>query len=180
MGLGVNSGGMSKGGPIWPGGKSSPSQPLKGAEEAFELHKEVSAPGIKSAGGSTPVKETSPQVQTQKTQETTLPTKVSQLSPKDIFQQLANINVPINSNNQQLALLMAAHGIEISEESFGLVNKLLKGKKGIQTKKNLDSDRASNAYSFVGNLKRPFDTIQWLCSKTQSSKDGYGFLFLKL
>ena len=59
------------------------------------------------------------------------------------------------------------------------VKKLLKGKKGIETKKNLDSDRASNAYSFVGNLKRPFDTIQWLCSKTQSSKDGYGFLFFE-
>ena len=59
------------------------------------------------------------------------------------------------------------------------VKRLLKGKKGIQTKKNLDSDRASNAYSFVGNLKRPFDTIQWLCSKTQSSKDGYGFLFFE-
>jgi len=59
------------------------------------------------------------------------------------------------------------------------VKKLMKGKKGIETKKNLDSDRASNAYSFVGNLKRPFDTIQWLCSKTQSSKDGYGFLFFE-
>ena len=59
------------------------------------------------------------------------------------------------------------------------VKKLLKDKKGIRTKKNLDSDRASNSYSFVGNLKRPFDTIQWLCSKTQSSKDGYGFLFFE-
>ena len=59
------------------------------------------------------------------------------------------------------------------------VKKLLKGKKGIETKKKLDSDQASNAYSFVGNLKRPFDTIQWLCSKTQSSKDGYGFLFFE-
>ena len=59
------------------------------------------------------------------------------------------------------------------------VKKLLKDKKGIQTKKNLDSDRATNSYSFVGNLKRPFDTIQWLCSKTQSSKDGTGFLFFE-
>ena len=59
------------------------------------------------------------------------------------------------------------------------VKDLLKGKRGIETKKNLDSDRASNSYSFVGNLKRPFDTIQWLCSKTQSSKDGYGFLFFE-
>ena len=59
------------------------------------------------------------------------------------------------------------------------VKKLLKDKKGIQTKKNLDSDQATNSYSFVGNLKRPFDTIQWLCSKTQSSKDGTGFLFFE-
>ena len=59
------------------------------------------------------------------------------------------------------------------------VTKLLKEKKGIETSKNIDSDRASNSYSFVGNLKRPFDTIQWLCSKTQSSKDGYGFLFFE-
>ena len=59
------------------------------------------------------------------------------------------------------------------------VKELLKGRRGIETKKNLDSDRASNSYSFVGNLKRPFDKIQWLCSKTQSSKDGYGFLFFE-
>ena len=59
------------------------------------------------------------------------------------------------------------------------VKKLLKIKKGIETKKNLDSDQATNSYSFVGNLKRPFDTIQWLCSKTQSSKDGTGFLFFE-
>ena len=59
------------------------------------------------------------------------------------------------------------------------VKKLLKDQKGIQTKKNLDSDQASNAYSFVGNLKRPFDTIQWLCAKAQSSKDESGFLFFE-
>ena len=59
------------------------------------------------------------------------------------------------------------------------VKKLLKDKKGIETKKNLDSDQATNSYSFVGNTKRPFDTIQWLCSKTQSSKDGTGFLFFE-
>ena len=58
------------------------------------------------------------------------------------------------------------------------VTRLLKEKKGIETSKNLDSDRASNSYSFVGNLKRPFDTIQWLCSKTQST-NGYGFLFFE-
>ena len=35
--------------------------------------------------------------------------------------------------------------------------------KGLQTSKNLDKDESANSYSFVGNLKRPFDTIQWLC-----------------
>ena len=48
---------------------------------------------------------------------------------------------------------------------------------GLKTKKNLDSDEAANSYSFVGNLRRPFDTIQWLCSKAQSSKKNFGFLF---
>ena len=52
-------------------------------------------------------------------------------------------------------------------------------KKGIQTSKKLDKDRATNRYSFVGNLKRPFDTIQWLCPKTQSSKESFGFLFFE-
>jgi len=57
------------------------------------------------------------------------------------------------------------------------VKKLLKQKTAIGTKKNLDSDNAANSYSFVGNLKHPFDTIQWLCPKTQASKDSFGFLF---
>ncbi len=133
--MNVNSGGMSGGGPIWPGGKSSPAQPLKGAEEAFELHKEVSAPGIKTAGA-TEIKETAPQVQTQKPQETTVPTKVTQLTPKDVYQQLANIGVSVNNDSREIALLMTAHGIEISEESFGLINKLLKGKKSKAAKES--------------------------------------------
>ena len=49
--------------------------------------------------------------------------------------------------------------------------------KGIQTKKKLEKDQAANSYSFIGNLKRPIDTIQWLCPKTQSSKTNFGFLF---
>ena len=56
---------------------------------------------------------------------------------------------------------------------------LIGDKKGVQTSKNLDNtDRTINSYSFVGNFKRPFDTIQWLCSKSQS-KDGSGFLFFE-
>ena len=54
---------------------------------------------------------------------------------------------------------------------------LEKDKKGIKTKKEIKTDRAVNAYSFVGNLKRPFDTIQWLCPKSQSSDKNFGFLF---
>ena len=44
--------------------------------------------------------------------------------------------MPVNDHNQELALLMAAHGIEISEESFGLINKLLKGKKSKAAKES--------------------------------------------
>ena len=72
-----------------------------------------------------------------------------------------------------------------------IVMELLVGDiKGIQTAKTLfgpkdedlgedkiKKDRATNSYSFVGNLKRPFDTIQWLCPKAQSATDDFGFLF---
>ena len=54
---------------------------------------------------------------------------------------------------------------------------LISDKRGIQTSKNLDKDQAFNKYTFVGNLKRPFDTIQWLCPKAASTDDECGFLF---
>ena len=57
------------------------------------------------------------------------------------------------------------------------VKKLLKDPTAIGTKKNLESDEAANSYSFVGNLNHPFETVQWLCPKTQASKDSFGFLF---
>ena len=41
----------------------------------------------------------------------------------------------------------------------------------------MESDQSFNKYSFVGNLKRPFDTIQWLCPKAQASTNSFGFLF---
>ena len=51
-------------------------------------------------------------------------------------------------------------------------------KNGIKfTEKKLEKDQAANSYAFVGNLKRPIDTIQWLCPKTQSSTTDFGFLF---
>ena len=62
----------------------------------------------------------------------------------------------------------------------GTVKELLKtDTKGIQTSKNLESDDAANSYAFVGNLKRPLDTIQWLCPKAQSSTKNFGFLFFE-
>ena len=62
----------------------------------------------------------------------------------------------------------------VSQTVFEL---LIGDKKGIQTSKKLDKHDATNSYSFVGNLKRPFDTVQWLCPKTQSSAKNFGFLF---
>ena len=71
----------------------------------------------------------------------------------------------------------------ISDTVFEL---LVGDKKGIQTKKTLfgpkktedgSEDRATNSYSFVGNLKHPFEVIQGLCAKAQSAKDNFGFLF---
>ena len=62
-----------------------------------------------------------------------------------------------------------------------VVELLVGDSKGIGTSKTLfgpkENDRATNSYSFVGNLKRPFDTIQWLCPKAQSATDDFGFLF---
>ena len=63
----------------------------------------------------------------------------------------------------------------ISDTVFEL---LVGDKKGIQTKKTLfgpkktddgSEDRATNSYSFVGNLKHPFEVIQGLCAKAQSA-----------
>ena len=54
---------------------------------------------------------------------------------------------------------------------------LIDDKRGIQTSKNLDKDQAFNKYSFIGNMKRPFDTIQWLCPKAATDDKNCGFLF---
>ena len=61
-----------------------------------------------------------------------------------------------------------------------IVKELLESEeKGIKTKKEIKSDDAVNKYSFVGNLKRPFETIQWLCPKSQASSKNFGFLFFE-
>ena len=144
--------GLSKGGPIWPGAKPGQAKQLDPAKEAFEIHKEVSAPDVKStgkAGLESQVAKTAPTEQQ-------APVQISKsMSPKDILQQLAKINVPINDNNKEIALLMATHGVEISEDSFGLVNKLLKGKKSASAKESavlLVSKGLGNAVDDVGIL----------------------------
>ena len=56
---------------------------------------------------------------------------------------------------------------------------LIDDKKGIKTKKKLEKDKSFNKYTFVGNLKRPFDTIDWLCAKAAATKNDCGFLFFE-
>ena len=106
---------------------------------------------------------------------------------------LNSVRDVVTSTNKQMATLEF-----VSEESLinetSRVNKKFTGnvtqivsqlltneensdKKGIQTEKEFESDQAVNKYSFVGNLKRPFETIQWLCPKAQASSKNFGFLF---
>ena len=116
--------------------------------------------------------------------------KEFEIKPKKHLMMLNSVKDVTTSSSKQVATLEFLSVEAIINETSRVnqrftgnvtdtVKKLLKDKKGIQTKKNLDSDQATNAYSFVGNLKRPFDTIQWLCSKSQSSNDDSGFLFFE-
>jgi hypothetical protein len=104
---------------------------------------------------------------------------------------LNSVRDVVTSSNKQTATLEF-----ISEESLvnetcrvnkkftgnvtQIVNELLESEtKGIKAKKEIKSDDAVNKYSFVGNLKRPFETIQWLCPKAQASSKNFGFLFFE-
>ena len=86
------------------------------------------------------------------------------VSMESIINETARVNKKFTGNVTQIVSQL-------------LTNKGGSDKKGIQTKKEFKSDQAVNKYSFVGNLKRPFDTIQWLCPKAQSSNKNFGFLF---
>lgn len=72
------------------------------------------------------------------------------------------------------------------------VENLLKKKKGkspnnqtaanpdtIGTLKKIDKESTTNSYTFIGNQRRPFDTIQWLCPKSMKGKTSGGFLFFE-
>ena len=104
---------------------------------------------------------------------------------------LNSVRDVVTSTNKQTATLEF-----ISEESLvnetSRVNKKFTGNvtqivkelletevKGFQTEKEIKTDDAVNKYSFVGNLKRPFETIQWLCPKAQASSENFGFLFFE-
>ena len=104
---------------------------------------------------------------------------------------LNSVRDVVTETNKQVATLEFVSVESITNETArvnkkftGNVSKtvedlLKKDKKGIQTSKELEKDDALNSYSFVGNLKRPFDTVQWLCPKTQSSRKNFGFLFFE-
>ena len=97
----------------------------------------------------------------------------------------------VTTENKQMATLdfISAEAIinetaRVNKKFTGNVSQtvfevLIGDKKGLQTSKNLNKDEAANSYSFVGNLKKPFDTIAWLQPKTQSSKKSFGFLFFE-
>ena len=51
------------------------------------------------------------------------------------------------------------------------------GIRAIKTDKNVLAEPTSNKYNFVGNMRRPIDTIQWLCPKASSSSNHFGYLF---
>ena len=104
---------------------------------------------------------------------------------------LNSVRDVVTSTNKQMATLEF-----VSEESLinetSRVNKKFTGNvtqivkelletepKGIQTEKEIKTDNAVNKYSFIGNLKRPFETIQWLCPKAQASAKNFGFLFFE-
>ena len=96
------------------------------------------------------------------------------VSVESIINETARVNKKFTGNVSQIVFELlkggnSTTGSTRSKES----SKFL----GLQTSKNLDKDEASNSYTFVGNLKRPFDTIQWLCPKAQASTNSFGFLF---
>ena len=97
----------------------------------------------------------------------------------------------ITSTNKQIATLefvseesLINETSRVNKKFTGTVTQIVKELletevKGIQTEKEIKTDNAVNKYSFIGNLKRPFETIQWLCPKAQASAKNFGFLFFE-
>ena len=117
-----------------------------------------------------------------------------EIDPDKHFMILNSVKDVKTSGNSQLATLefisvesMINETSRLNQRFTGnisdIVTRILKDdRKGVQTSKNIEGindDRATNSYTFVGNLKRPFDTIQWLCPKAQSGNKNFGFLFFE-
>ena len=111
-----------------------------------------------------------------------------EITPDKHFMMLNSVKNVKTSSNKQIATLefVSVEAIinetaRVSRRFTGnvsqIVKEMMKDKKSIQTSKNLETDESFNKYSFVGNLKRPFDTIQWLCPKAASTDKECGFLF---
>ena len=95
------------------------------------------------------------------------------VSVETIVNETARLNKKFTGNISQTVLDILTDdekGIKTKKKVFG-------PKKEKIGETDVEEDRATNSYSFVGNLKRPFDTIQWLCPKGQSANDDFGFLF---
>ena len=95
------------------------------------------------------------------------------ISVETIVNETARLNKKFTGNISQTVLDILTEdekGIKTKKKVFG-------PKKEKLGETDVEEDRATNSYSFVGNLKRPFDTIQWLCPKGQSANDDFGFLF---
>ena len=95
------------------------------------------------------------------------------VSVETIVNETARVNKKYTGNISDTVMQLLIgdkRGIGTSKKLFGPVDEKL-------GETDVEKDRATNSYSFVGNLKRPFDTIQWLCPKAQSATDDFGFLF---
>ena len=95
------------------------------------------------------------------------------VSVETIVNETARVNKKYTGNISDTVMQLLIgdkRGIGTSKKLFGPVDEKL-------GETDVEKDRATNSYSFVGNLKRPFDTIQWLCPKAASTDDECGFLF---
>ena len=57
------------------------------------------------------------------------------------------------------------------------VEKILKDY--LKTEKALDIDKTKNSYGFIGNMRKPFNILTWLASKSVPEKGNAGFLFFQ-
>ena len=95
------------------------------------------------------------------------------VSVETLVNETARVNKKYTGNISDIVkelIVQDTKGINTGKTLFGPVDEKL-------GEDNIKKDRATNSYSFVGNLKSPFDLVQWLCPKAQSAVDDFGFLF---